>query len=198
MLVSWWPSILNGLKDYNCSKNLYNLSKSYFSDRSASILSNNIVLHKTVTKGAPQGSCSGPGYWNIQYNSLFNTPFMKHTKVVTFADDLILAIRSSITRAAENISNIKMTKITAWAKNNKINFNEEKSKFMIVSRRKRKENKEINIYINNKSSQQVTKMKYLGLIIDNKFKFSEHISYTAERSSELIHSLSKSAKLHGD
>jgi len=193
--AAWWPSILNGLKDYNCSKNLYNLSKSYFSDRSASISSNNIVLHKTVTKGAPQGSCCGPGYWNIQYNSLLNTPFMKHTKVVAFADDLILAIRSSNTRAAENISNIEMTKITAWAKNNKINFNEEKSKFMIISRRKRKENKEINIYINNKSLQQVTKMKYLGLIIDNKFKFSEHISYTAERSSKLIHSLSKSAKL---
>ena len=88
-----------------------------------------------------------------------------------------------------------MAKITAWSKNNKIKFNEDKSKFMIVSRRKRKESKEINIYINNKSLQQATKMKYLGLIIDNKFKFSEHISYTAESSSKLIHSLSKSAKL---
>jgi len=39
---------------------------------------------------------------------------MKHTKVIAFADDLILAIRSSTTRAAENISNIEMTKITAW------------------------------------------------------------------------------------
>jgi hypothetical protein len=38
-------------------------------------------------------------------------------------------------------------------------------------------------------------MKYLGLIIDNKFKFSDHKSYTAEISSKLIHSLSKSAKL---
>jgi hypothetical protein len=38
-------------------------------------------------------------------------------------------------------------------------------------------------------------MKYLGIIIDNKFKFSEHMSYTAERSGKLIHSLSKSAKL---
>jgi hypothetical protein len=66
---------------------------------------------------------------------------------------------------------------------------------MIVSRRKRKENKEINIYINNKSLQQVKMMKYLGLIIDNKFKFSAHISYTAERSGKLVHSLSKSAKL---
>ena len=42
--AAFWPSILNGLKDYNCSKNLYNLSKSYFSDRCAVISSNNIVI----------------------------------------------------------------------------------------------------------------------------------------------------------
>ena len=38
-------------------------------------------------------------------------------------------------------------------------------------------------------------MRYLRIVIDNKFKFSEHISYAAERNSKLIHSLSKSAKL---
>ena len=66
---------------------------------------------------------------------------------------------------------------------------------MVISRRKRKENKEINIHLNNKPLQQVTTMKYLGIIIDNKFRFSEHISYAAERCGKLIHSLSRSAKL---
>jgi hypothetical protein len=66
---------------------------------------------------------------------------------------------------------------------------------MSISRRKRKEGKEINVFLNNKLLEQVTKMKYLGIIIDNKFKFSEHISYAAERCTKLIHSLSKSAKI---
>ena len=55
--------------------------------------------------------------------------------------------------------------------------------------------KEINKYLNNKPLQQVLTMKYLGTVIDSKFKFSEHISYAAEWSSKLIQSLSKSAKL---
>ena len=38
-------------------------------------------------------------------------------------------------------------------------------------------------------------MKYLGIIID-KFKFSLHISHAADKSAELIFSLSKSAKIH--
>jgi hypothetical protein len=120
---------------------------------------------------------------------------MTHTEDVAFSDDLILAIRSEIIRAAEKLSNIVMRKITTWSKNNKINFNEETSKVMVISRRKRKENKEINIYLNNKPLQQVTTLKYLGIIIDNKFKFSEHISYAAERCGKLIHSLSRSGKL---
>ena len=65
---------------------------------------------------------------------------MKRTKAVAFADDLILAIRSETIREAENISLLEMRKIT-WPKNNKINFNEEKSKVMVISRRKRKETK---------------------------------------------------------
>jgi hypothetical protein len=114
---------------------------------------------------------------------------------VAFADDLILASRCETIRAAENISNLEMSKISAWSKKNEINFNEEEPKVMLISRRKRKENKEINIYLNNIPLEQVTTMKYLEIIIDDKFKFSAHISYTAERSAKLIHSLSKSAKL---
>jgi hypothetical protein len=37
--------------------------------------------------------------------------------------------------------NLEMSKITAWLKNNKINFNEEKSKTVLISRRKQKKGK---------------------------------------------------------
>jgi len=76
----------------------------------------------------------------------------------------------------ENFSNLELEKKTAWSRSNKIRFNEEKSKVMLISRMKWKEVKEIKIYLHNKPSEQVTTMKYLGTIIDNKFKFSEHTS----------------------
>jgi hypothetical protein len=56
---------------------------------------------------------------------------------VAFADDLILAIRCESTRAIENFLNLN-SKITACSKNNKIIFDEEESKVMQISRRKRK------------------------------------------------------------
>jgi len=38
-------------------------------------------------------------------------------------------------------------------------------------------------------------MKYLGIILDHKFRFNEHTKYTAERRGKLIHSLSRAAKM---
>lgn len=66
---------------------------------------------------------------------------------------------------------------------------------MVVSRRKRKEPKTVKIYLNNKILEQVPTIKYLGIIIDNKLKFKEHITYVAERCTKCIHNLSRSAKL---
>jgi hypothetical protein len=42
--AAWWPSILHTLKVFNCPKNLYNLARSYFSDRTATIHTNNIKI----------------------------------------------------------------------------------------------------------------------------------------------------------
>jgi hypothetical protein len=127
-----------------------------------------------------------------------NLKFTRRTKAVAFADDLILVISGETVSEAENVSNLEMSKITAWSKRNKVGFNEEKSKVMLISRRKRKEVKDINIYLNNKTLEQVTTMKYLGIVIDDKFKFSKHISYTAEKCSKLIYSYPNRPRYHGD
>jgi len=67
---------------------------------------------------------------------------------------------------------------------------------MLMSRRKRKEQKEMAIYLNNKPIAQVNRLKYLGIIYDNKLTFKENINYTANKRTKLIFSLSKAAKLN--
>ena len=66
----------------------------------------------------------------------------------------------------ENIANLELTKISKWARENKVRFNEKKSKTMLMSRRKRKERGEVEVYLNNKLLRQVKTMKYLGIVID--------------------------------
>jgi hypothetical protein len=108
--VAWWPSLLNGLKACGCPKNLHNLTKSYFNQRSAVLLTDSVRLQREVRKGCLQESCCGPGFWKIQYNSLLNLKFTRRTKAVAFADDLILVIRGETVSEAENLSNLEMSK----------------------------------------------------------------------------------------
>jgi len=83
-----------------------------------------------------------------------------------------------------------------WAKENKVRFNDQKSKVVLMTRRKRKERKDLEVYLNNKQLRQVKTVKYLGIIIDDKLTFREHITHVTEKCRKIIFSLSKSAKLN--
>jgi ribonuclease HI len=65
-----------------------------------------------------------------------------------------------------------------------------------MTRRKRKERKDIKIYLNNKPLPQELTLKYLGILFDSRLTFKQHINYIAEKCTKLIFVLSKSAKLN--
>jgi len=96
----------------------------------------------------------------------------------------------------ENNTNIEVDIVANWARDNKIKFNEEKSKVMLLTRRKRKEQKQMAVYLNNKTIPQVQKLKYLGIIIDSKVTFLDHKNYITEKCTKLIFVLAKSAKIN--
>ena len=162
---------MNGVRAYKCPNNLFKLLRSYFTQHSAYLSTNNHRFQREVSKGCSQGSMSGPGLWNIQYNSILNLNFTERTTAIAFADDLLLITIGESVREAENFANIDMSKINLWSRN-KIVFNEAKSKTMLISRRKRKEGKEIKLFLNNTPIEQVKIMEYLGVIIYDNFKFS--------------------------
>ena len=136
--AAWWPNILQNLKDLGCPKNLYNLSKGYFSNRKAVISTNSVRIKRRITKGCPQLSCCGSGFWNVLYNSLLKLELTSHSKAIAFADDLIILTRGERVVEAENYMNLEMRKIQEWAQN-KLKFNENKSEVMLMTRRRRRE-----------------------------------------------------------
>ena len=166
---------LKNLHDSGCPRNLHNVTKSFLSKRWTTLQTNNIKVEAEIPRGCPKGSCCGPGLWNIFYNSLLNLNFTHRTKSIAFANDLILETRGKSVIEAENIAHSELTKISAWATDNKIRFNERKSNIMLLSRRKRKERKDLDIYLNFRPLTQVINLKYLGIILDSKLTFREHI-----------------------
>ena len=69
---------------------------------------------------------------------------------------------------------------------------------MILTRRKRKEQTKVAVYLNNRAILQVQKLKYLGIIFYCKLTFRDHINYIAEKATKLTFALAKSAKINWD
>jgi len=107
-------------------------------------------MEKGLSRGCPQGSCSAPGYWNLQYNTLLKIKYMDRTNVVSYMDELFMATRGGSIRVVENYTNVELSKIKCWAKKNKLKFNDSISNIVLVSRRKGKEKKNITIHLNKK------------------------------------------------
>jgi len=111
------------------------------------------------------------------YDALLNLHFSSHTKVIAIADDLAVLTKGKSPSEAEAFANSGLAKIEKWAKDNKMQFNESKSKAMLITRKKNTES--VNIYINNRRLDILKEMKYLGIYFDNRLTFNTHIKYLA-------------------
>ena len=96
----------------------------------------------------------------------------------------------------ESYANFEINKVRIWARRNKMLFNENKSKLMIITRSRRKTKRDYKIYLKNKQMGQENIIKYLGIIIERGFTFNAHIDYTTGKCISLTHALSKSAKFN--
>jgi len=95
----------------------------------------------------------------------------------------------------ENYANQDLQKIENWAKENKMHFNENKSKVLLATKKTSGDNRTLNVYLNNKHLEQVSELKYLGIYFDSRFSFDRHVNYITGKCTPIINMLAKSAKL---
>jgi hypothetical protein len=80
------------------------------------------------------------------------------------------------------------------ARKHKIQFNKSKSKALLITRKRTRD--DIHIFLNNRSPEQVTEMKYLGIYFDRRLKFYKNIDHITEKCRAVLYMLSKTAKQH--
>lgn len=162
--LNWFQSYLKFRKQYTT----YNHSSS---------------ARTTVTYGVPQGSILGPILFLLYINDITRTT--DKLKFILFADDTTIFIQGQDLNYIKNTLNFELTKVSNWIKSNKLTLNISKTKFM-VSSSLMMETPPIDIYIDNFLLQQVETYKFLGVIIDSKLKWKEHINEIIMKLSKLI------------
>ncbi|GBN70713.1 Putative protein in type-1 retrotransposable element R1DM [Araneus ventricosus] len=126
----WQQSVLYRLIAAQCPFNIFAMVRDYFQDRTVQYHFNNNCWSFPDTRGVPQGSCSGPFYWNIVLDTIFAVDLPTGCSVQAFADDLILLVRGETKRDIELKSGVALERLVSWAYKHKLQFNSDKTLLM--------------------------------------------------------------------
>ena len=141
---------------------------------------------QTVTCGVLQGSILGPLLFIIFMNDL--PAFVQEASITMYTDDTSLhkAFRTSYELKEEIIP--AFSKVCKWLRNNKLSLNTVKSEFMIIGTLPRlkqldssPESTPYAIVVDGQEVERVKLVKYLGLVVNDKLVWDQHIDYISSK-----------------
>ena len=114
--------------------------------------------------------------------------FSKASKLfftILFADDTSVFLEGKEYTKLVKILNEELNKITIWLNANKLMINVKKTHYMVFHRAKIK-TLGTDVIMQNTSIQCVKSTKFLGVIIDNKLRWNDHITYVKYKISKSL------------
>ena len=177
----WHEGLRYKLKSMGISGELYNLLESYLSGRFQRVLLNGQSSPwKPVLAGVPQGSILVPLLFLVYINDL---PNGLKSNAKLFADDTFLFTIVKDRNVSANILNNDQKLISQWAYKWKMLFNPDPKKpaqEVLFSRKNQIQNHPT-ISLNNVQVERTTYQKHLGVILDEKLNFTEHVDSTISK-----------------
>ena len=185
--AAWWSRIIVSLKNMDIPSNLITMFQNYFSNRRAKLPICGTSAEKALNRGCPQGAKCSPLLWNIYYDNLLKLQLPTDSYIQAFADDAFLIVTCEDIDICELRANKALEIIAEWGRHNKLHFNPTKTQAMVISRRKKL--REINIEMDNIKISTVKYIKYLGVLIENKNQWNKHIDLVAGKTRKIYHQL---------
>ena len=185
----WHEGLVFKLQSYGISGMLLELLKDFLSGRLQRVVINGQASNwEEVLAGVPQGSILGPLLFLIYVNDL---PLNIESAVKIFADDTSLFSKENPTNSI--ILNNDMVNISNWANQWKLSFNPDitKQAVEVYFSRKISTNTPSIILFNGNPVSVEPFQKHLGLYLDNKLSFEQHLEEKIAKVNKIIGLISR-------
>ena len=176
--------LLQKLEHYGIRDTSLEWFSTYLKNRTQFVSCNNTSsCIKSISCGVPQGSVLGPLLFLIYINDLPNVS--KKFNFYLFADDTNLFYQSDNLDELQKTVNKELKNIVVWLNANRLALNVSKTNFVIFSA-VNKPLKPVTILINKKAIEEKEYVKYLGVLIDCKLSFKQHITAVSKKIARTI------------
>ena len=150
-----------------------------------------------LTSGVPQGSVLGPHLFNIFINDLFYN--IKKTKIAAYAEDKQLYFSNADARIVQRTLHSELAVVSSWITDNGLLLNAKKCESLIFRRINPQHNQtvedKISFSVDGASIEPSTTCKLLGVHIDERLNFNNHVASICKKISKQIAIISRFRKL---
>ena len=185
--------LLKNFHAYSIRGNMLKLCTSYLDSRSQYVQYNHAnSAFRNVNCGVSQGSIIGPLFFIVFMNDIFYASELLFN--VLYADDTSIFLSHKDLQTLVQSMNNEMKHISLRLKANKLTLNSEKTYYMVFHRGRRKSYNNIKLYIDDAIIEEASNIKHLGVILDNKLKWTSHIAFVKNKVTKGIGIIRKASK----
>lgn len=157
--------------------------KNYLTNRNQIVkLNNTLSTKEKITCGVPQGSVLGPLLFLIYMNDIHKCSEI--LSFILFADDTNVFFSDTNIKVLNHTLNDELKKVSKWLEANKLTLNIKKTQVILFKTKNKKTEEPLKIKINDKEIKQVDSTKFLGINIDSKLTWKQHIDYIQHKISK--------------
>lgn len=183
-------SLLKIMDEINVPTKLKHMITDYLYNRKIIINDKEYLNYNT---GVLQGSSLGPSLWLLIINELLLKSKNKNYKIIVYADDITILLKSSASFHFTELSKEPIQDIIDWCELHSLELSVNKCNFIMF--KLVKNIKHIpRIKINNGSIKYTKELKYLGLIFDNNLSWIPHLNNLKNKIDHLNYKIKNIAK----
>ena len=143
-------------------------------------------MWNSIKLGVPQGSILGPLLFNIFLNDIFY--FIRDVSIANYADDnTSYTTEKNITSLLETLEG-ETNILIDWFRINEMKPNEDKCHLLVINQ------ENVSVNLGNENIPCSSTVDLLGIKIDYKLNFNEHVSKLCKKGNQKLHALARVSK----